>query len=382
MTKQYLASGCVAVAAAALMVAAVVAVVDVPVAGQSQVTPKPTIAKASVPKPAEPAKAGSKTAWGEPDLQGVWTSDAALGIPRERPEKFGNRAMLTDEEFADAHKSDEQRRTAGENAVGAFRNDGAWKTRSYRQTSLVIEPEDGHTPAFTEHALTRTATRDRGSFGEGPFRDPEDFTLYDRCITRGIVGSIMPVPYGNGHRIVQSPGVVAISYEMVHDTRVIYTDGRPHVPSTIRQYLGDSRGHWEGTTLVIETTNFTDRTSIGGGNGNGLRHSADMKMTERISRVDADELRYEVHVDDPKTYVKPFTISLPLTSPPGYVLLPYECHEGNYMLKNSLSAERAEDKALEEDTKKGIIRKRKSVQQNLDAGARPVPGRTNPDDQE
>jgi hypothetical protein len=367
MTKHVLASGCVAAVAAAMMVAAM------PVAAQ---------APAPAAKAAAPAKAAMKTPWGEPDLQGVWTSDAALGIPRERPEKFGSRANLTDEEFAEANKSDEQRRKAGENAVGAFRNDGAWKTRSYRQTSIVIEPEDGHTPAFTEQAQTRTATRDRGSFGEGPFNDQLDFTLYDRCITRGIVGSIMPVVYGNGNRIIQSPGVVVISYEMVHDTRVIYTDGRPHLPSKVRQYLGDSRGHWEGNTLVIETTNFTDQTSIGGGNGNGLRHSADLKLTERIYRVDGDELRYEVHIDDPKTYVKPWTLSLPLTSPPGYVLLPYECHEGNYMLKNSLSAERAEDKAIEEDAKKGIVRRRKSVQQNLDAGARPVPGRANPDDQE
>ncbi len=192
----------------------------------------------------------------------------------------------------------------------------------------------------------------------------------------------MPVVYGNGNRIIQAPGEVIISYEMVHDTRVIYTDGRPHVSGKIRQYLGDSRGHWEGNTLVIETTNFTDQTSIGGGNGNGLRHSLELKITERITRTDKDELRYEVHVDDPKTYVKPFTISLPLTSPPGYVLLPYECHEGNYMLADSLSAERTEDRAIAEDLKKGIVRRRKSIQQNLDAGARPVPGRTNPNDEE
>jgi hypothetical protein len=323
-----------------------------------------------------------KTPWGDPDISGVWTSDAALGIARERDAKYAGRPFLTDEEYNEAHKADEQRRVAGENAVGAFRNDGAWKTKSYRQTSLVIEPEDGRTPAFTEKALERTATRDRGSFGEGPFESPLDFTLYDRCITRGIVGSVMPVVYGNGNRIIQAPGQVIISYEMVHDTRVIYTDGRPHVGPRVRQYLGDPRGHWEGNTLVIETTNFTDQTSIGGGNGNGLRHSAELKITERITRIDKDELRYEVHVDDPKTYVKPFTISLPLTSPPGYVLLPYECHEGNYMLTDSLSAERTEDRAVAEDAKKGIVRRRKSIQQNLDAGARPIPGRTNPNDEE
>jgi hypothetical protein len=144
---------------------------------------------------ARPAKgfAQPRTDWGDPDISGVWTSDAALGIPRERPAKFGTRPFLTDEEYAEAQKADAARRARGENAVGAFRNDDAWKTKSYRQTSLIIEPADGHTPAFTPEALTRAAPRDRGSFGEGPFDSPLDFTLYDRCITRGIVGSIMPV---------------------------------------------------------------------------------------------------------------------------------------------------------------------------------------------
>src|SRR3954468_16806716 len=279
MTHRVLTSGSLAAVVAAVAFAAA------PVAGQAPAAKPAAAAQAvrpGIPKPVEGAKA-TRTPWGDPDLQGVWTSDAALGIPRERPEKFGNRAVLSDEEFAEAAKADAQRRDAGVNAVGAFRNDGAWKTRSYRQTSIVVEPEDGHTPAFTEQALTRAAPRDRGSFGEGPFNDQLDFTLYDRCMTRGIVGSIMPVVYGNGNRIVQAPGMVVISYEMVHDTRVIYTDGRPHVSPKIRQYLGDSRGHWEGNTLVVETTNLTAETSIGG-NGNGLRHSADMKIVERFTR--------------------------------------------------------------------------------------------------
>jgi hypothetical protein len=151
-------------------------------------------------------------------------------------------------------------------------------------------------------------------------------------------------------------------------------DGRPHLGKGVRQLLGDSRGHWEGNTLVVETTNLTDKTSIGL-NGNGLRHSEDMVMTERFTRVGADEIRYEITINDPKTYVKPFTISLPLMSPPGYQLLPYECHEGDYAVKNALSAERAEDRALEEDAKKGIIRARKAVtQDNVNA---PVTARPN-----
>ncbi|HUK37398.1 MAG TPA: hypothetical protein VLV86_25955, partial [Vicinamibacterales bacterium] len=296
MTRSYVAAGAAIV---------VLAAASIHVHGQSA-APKmtPDQVAAELRKPTK-GFVQPKTAWGDPDISGVWTSDAALGIPRERDAKYSGRPFLTDEEYNAAHKADEQRRLAGENAIGAFRNDGAWKTKSYRQTSLVIEPEDGRTPAFTDKALERSATRDRGSFGEGPFDSPLDFTLYDRCITRGIVGSVMPVVYGNGNRIMQAPGEVIISYEMVHDTRVIYTDGRPHVGPKIRQYLGDSRGHWEGNTLVIETTNFNDETSIGGGNGNGLRHSLAMKITERIARTDADELRYEVHIDDPNTYTKP-----------------------------------------------------------------------------
>ncbi len=159
------------------------------------------------------------------------------------------------------------------NAIGTFRGDYA--RRSFRQTSLIVDPPDGRTPAFTPAAEKRRAPRDRGTFGDGPFNTPEDFTMYDRCITRGIVGSVLRVVYGNGNRIVQAPGMVAISYEMVHDTRVLYTDGRPHVSPSIQQLLGDSRARWEGDELVVETTNLTDKTSIGP-NGNGLRHSDKM----------------------------------------------------------------------------------------------------------
>ena len=304
-----------------------------------------------------------KTPWGDPDISGVWTSDAAIGIPMQRPDQFGGRAELNDEEFAAKLTRDAQTRKRAENAIGSFRNDNAWLVKSFRQTSLIIDPPDGKMPAVTPEAEKRRATRDQGTFGGGPFDKTEDFTLYDRCITRGIVGSVLPVVYGNGNRIIQAPGQVIISYEMVHDTRVIYTDGRPHLGKGIRQLLGDSRGHWEGNTLVVETTNLTDKTSIGL-NGNGLRHSEEMVMTERFTRVGADELRYEITINDPKTYTKPFTISLPLMSPPGYQLLPYECHEGDYAVTNALSAERAEDRALAEDAKKGIIRARRPVTQD------------------
>ncbi len=334
-----------------------------------------TSAQAPAPAKKAPAKpwTAPKTPWGDPDISGVWTSDSVRGIPTQRPENLAGRAELTDEEYAAKVKRDEQTRVAAENAEGAFRNDGAWLKRSFRQTSLVTEPADGRIPPLTPDASKRAAPRDRGSFGEGPFWSYDDFTLYDRCITRGIVGSVLPVVYGNGNRILQTPGQVVLSYEMIHETRVIPTDGRPHVGQKIRQYMGDSRGRWEGNTLVVETTNLTDQTSIGA-NGNGLRHSADMKIIERFTRTEPDVLQYDITIEDPKTYTRPFRISIPLLSPPGFELLPYECHEGNYMLPNVLSGERAEDKALEEDAKKGIFRPRKGVQQGLDAGARPIAG--------
>ncbi len=300
-----------------------------------------------------------KTPWGDPDLQGVWSSDDTSGIPRERPKNLGNNLYLSDEAYAARVKQVEQGVKRGETDIGSFRNDFA--RRAFRQTSIIVDPPDGSMPAVTKEAEKRRATRDRGTFGEGPFETTEDFTLYDRCITRGIVGSVLRVVYGNGNRIVQAPGMVAFGYEMIHDTRIIYTDGRPHVGQAIRQYLGDSRARWEGDELVVVTTNLTDKTSIGG-NGNGLRHSDKMVITERFKRVAADVLQYQFTIDDPVTYVRPFTMSMPLTPLDGGVLLPYECHEGNYGLPNAMSAERAEDKAIEEDRKNGIVRARRAIQ--------------------
>jgi hypothetical protein len=325
------------------------------------------------------AKAGwtaPKTPWGHPDISGVWTSDGAIGIPRERPDELAGRVELTDAEYADKLKRDEATRKRSDATCGAFCNDNAWLKKSFNQTSLIVDG-DGKMPPTTAQADARRATRDRGTFGNGPFDSPLDFTNYDRCITRGIVGSILPVVYGNGNRILQTPNEVVISYEMVHDTRVIPLDGRPHISSKIRQYLGDSRGHWEGNTLVIETTNMTDQTSVGA-NGNGLRHSAGMKIIERITRSAPDELSYEIHFEDPQTYTRPFTMRIPLISPPGFQLLPYDCHEGNYMLAGVLAGERAEDKAIAEDMKKGIVRARKPVQANINAAPGTAAGEGGP----
>jgi hypothetical protein len=307
---------------------------------------------------AQPSYTPPKTPWGDPDLQGVWSSDDTQGIPMQRAQNVAG-LYQTDEQWAARQKQTQQGIQNALNAIGTFRGDYA--RRSFRQTSLIVDPADGRQPAVTPEAQKRRAPRDRGTFGDGPFDTPEDFTLYDRCITRGIVGSVLRVPYGNGNRIVQAPGMVAISYEMIHDTRVLYTDGRPHLNQSIRQYLGDSRARWVGEELVVETTNLTDKTSIGP-NGNGLRHSDKMKITERFKRVADDVIQYQITIDDPVTYASPYTISLPLTPLEGNVLLPYECHEGNLAIMQSLSAERAEDKALADDLAKGIKRARRPVQ--------------------
>jgi hypothetical protein len=310
-----------------------------------------------------------RTPWGDPDLQGTWSSDDTANIPASRPANFGDRLFMTDEEFKARQAAVAKGVQAGENAEGSFRGDFA--RRAFRQTSTIVDPPDGRQPAPTGEAKKRAAPRDQGTFGNGPFEWTTDFTLYDRCITRGIWGSVMRVIYGNGNRIVQAPGMVAISYEMIHDTRVFYTDGRPYVGNSIRQYLGDSRARWDGDVLVIETRNLTDKTSIGP-NGNGLRHSDQMKIVEKMKRVAPDILQYQITIDDPVTYGRAFTASLPLTPLDGGALLPYDCHEGNLAVKQSLGAERAEDAAVAADLAKGTKRERRPVQDGLDVGGRPT----------
>jgi hypothetical protein len=338
-----------------------------PILGQAVRAAPPLVVTAFGDNP-PPAYAGRRTAWGEPDLQGVWSSDDTAGIPLSRREEHGDRLYLDDKEFAERIMQVERGVQRAENeATSSFRGDFA--RRALPQTSLIVDPADGRLPAFTAEGMGRPMPR--GTYGNGPLDSYTDFSLYERCITRGIVGSTLRVVYGNGQRIVQAPGVVAVTYEMVHDTRLIYTDGRPHLNQAIRQYLGDSRARWEGDELVVETTNLTDRTAIGP-NGNGNRHSAEMKLTERFKRVADDILQYQITVDDPATYERPFTLSLPLTPLDGGRLLPYDCHEGNYAILQSLAGERAEDRALEEDRKKGIIRPRRPVQGGLGVGGQPI----------
>jgi hypothetical protein len=288
-----------------------------------------------------------RTAWGHPELDGIWTTDDMRGVPLSRPAQFGERRYLTDEEFAARAKQRASARDIDDARTGTFRNEEG--SRDFGYTSMVIDPPDGRVPTVTAAAQARRKAQPRGSFGEGPWDAVQDFSLYDRCITRGALGSIMPAVYGNGARIMQTPDAIVITYEMVHDTRVIPLDGRPHVGEGLQLWMGDSRGRWEGDTLVIESRNFTDRTAVG-----GAPHSAQLRMVERLTRIDPEMLDYEVRIEDPDTFTRPWTMRMTLTTQPGYQIFEYACHEGNHAMRNVLSAERAYEKAAEEAKAKGL----------------------------
>src|SRR5687768_12975264 len=304
-----------------------------------------------------------RTPWGDPDLQGTYTSDNSIGVPFERPAQFGARAELTDEEYSAKVNANEEQIAKDQNpepesefsaedpsAINASRH---WLERPEtpsRATSLVVDPPNGRLPELTAAGQERLAAR-RGRRGRGLPASYTDFTNYDRCLTRGLVGSIVPVIYGNGTQIVQAPGVVVIRNEMIHEARVISLDGSAHAGAGVRMWMGDSRGRFDGDTLVIETTNFTDRTGLGG-NGNGAVHSENLTLVERLSRVDANTLRYEFTVNDPETYTQPWTVAFDLDSRPGYEIYEYACHEGNLGLANMLSAARAEERAAAEPVRR------------------------------
>ena len=273
-----------------------------------------------------------RTPWGDPDLQGLWPGTAMMGVPMERPlPPSGARA-------------------GGPRGGGAgLGPPGHWGERGLpqQQTSLVVDPPDGRIPPMTDEGKRRTAAVTKTWYydndGGGPFAAPTDLSAYDRCITRGVVGSMLPVGYNAGNEIVQAPGVLALRNEMIHETRVIPLDGRPHVSPVLRHYMGDTRGRWEGDTLVLDTTNLTDKTGVGA-NGRALFHSAAMRLTERFTRTAGDTLQDTITIDDPQLWTRPWTMSFPLTRDDGYGMFEYACHEGNYGLRNMLSASRADEK--------------------------------------
>jgi hypothetical protein len=292
-----------------------------------------------------------RTSWGHPSFEGVWSTDDLRGVPMNRPREQADRLSLTPEEFAKRAAGDETGRDFTVNVGTFLRHEFGIRTFGY--TSLIVDPPDGQMPALTPAGEALARQRTRGTFGQGPFDGFEDFSLYDRCITRGVLGSLLPVIYGNGMRIAQNPESVAISYEMIHDTRVIPLDGRLPLDGGIRQYMGSARGHFEGDTLVVETTNFTDKTSVGV-NGGGPPNSERLKLTERFTRVDPAMIEYVATVDDPGAYVAPWTLRLMITSRPGYEVLEYSCHEGNGAVSHALSGERAYELQVADAKAKGL----------------------------
>lgn len=286
-----------------------------------------------------------RTSWGDPSFEGVWSTDDMRGIALSRPEQFGTRDTLTADEFRQRAAQAEAGMDRAVNTETFLRNE--WGIRTFGYSSLVVDPPNGRIPEMTQAARARAGNRDRGTFGPGPFNSFEDFTLYDRCVTRGVLGSALPVIYGNGMRITQSPGYFMISYEMIHDTRVIPIDGRAALDPNIKQWLGSARGHWEGDTLVVESSNYTDKTSVGT-NGNGVRHSEQFRLTERFTRVDPQMIEYIATVNDPGAYTAPFTIRMMITQQPNYQTYEYSCHEGNGAVGHSLSGERAFERQVAE----------------------------------
>jgi hypothetical protein len=291
-----------------------------------------------------------RTPWGDPDIQGNYTNLTEAGTPLEKPREFEGRTL------GDI-KADELRtikREAAARTINAFLGpteapDNWWQI-AYKniengaQAWMVIDPPDGKIPPLTPEAQQRqqAALEARKRNTRGPADSYTDRSLYDRCITRGFPSSGMPTIYGNSSQIVQGPGFVAITYEMIHDTRLIPVAPAAQVGKEIRSDMGYSRGRWDGDTLVVETTNFLPRSIYRNANADRL------KVIERFTPMGPKQLRWNVTLDDQSTWTKPWTFSMPLTLDPAEPMMPYECHEGNYGLKNILSAARAEERKAAE----------------------------------
>jgi hypothetical protein len=303
----------------------------------------PCILLAAIPAAAQKPWTVPRTPDGQPDLQGIWNN--ATLTPMERPAQYAGKATLTAQE-AEAFEKEEL------GNVNADRRDGSsvtdvnraynefWRDRGKitpdRRTSLIIDPPDGRVPPLTPAAQKRAADLAAQSKGHD-FDGPENRSLAERCIAVPNAGPpMLPANYNANYQIVQARGYVALLSEQIHDVRMIPTDGRAHLPPDVRQLLGDARGHWDGNTLVVETTNFTDRTSF---RGSGEH----MHLTERFTRTGADTMTYQFTVDDPETFTKPWTARIPMTKAQG-PLFEYACHEGNYGLAGSLAGARAQEK--------------------------------------
>jgi hypothetical protein len=295
-----------------------------------------------------PGWTAPRTPDGQPDLQGIWTN--ATITPFERPTALGSKAFLTEAEAAEFEKQAAARRleadrfTPGE--IGSYNQfwfDAGTKVLSTRQTSLVVDPPDGRVPV-------KRAAEEKRDYNLAHNGDSyEHMSVWDRCITRGVPGSMFPAGYNNAYQIVQIPGYVVIFHEMIHDARIIPIDARPPLAERVQLWMGDSRGRWEGDTLVIETTNFNDKgwiaTSTASGRIKGIPHTNRLRIVERLRRTAPDTISYSATIEDPEIYTRPWTVSFPLTEDPEYRIFEYACHEGNYAIENILRGARAQERA-------------------------------------
>lgn len=306
---------------------------------------------AAAPVWAQSAAGGNAKPWTpprtpdrQPDLQGIWTNSTIT--PFERPANLGKEQVLTDaqasalEERAAEQQVDRAPRPGDVGSYNQLWFDRGTKVVETKRTSLVVDPPDGRVPPLTPEAQKRVAAA-RAYAAAHPADGPEDRSLQERCILWPTAGPpMLPGPYNNNYEIFQTPGYVAILVEMIHDVRIIPLDGRPHLPGSLRQWMGDSRGHWEGNTLVVETTNFSSKTSLRGSDEK-------MRLTERFTRVNPDTILYEFTVDDPSAFTRPWTAQIPMTKSDG-PLFEYACSEGNYALGDILRGARAEEKKAAE----------------------------------
>lgn len=290
------------------------------------------------------------TPWGAPDLRGMWPIDHVNQTPVQRPERYGERRYLTDDEYAERAErlADMADRYEEENA-GDRIGMGHWVESGdpNRLTSLIFEPADGRVPPLTEAGRAEAATM-TSSWDDMQFDSIDDFNALERCITRGMPASMFPFMYNSGIEIMQAPGYVVIRLELIHETRIIPTDGRPPLSPAIRQWLGESRGRWEGDTLVVETTNFNGESPmlIVGPGGTKIPTSEELKVVERFTRTAPDTIDYEIHVEDPVVLTAPWTAGFPWKLDPEYEFFEYACHEDNeqlrYIMEMSRSAGQSE----------------------------------------
>jgi len=293
-----------------------------------------------------------RTVDGQPDLQGVWTN--ATITPFERPAQLAGKAFLTEQEAAEIEKQSAKSKVDRPPAAGDVGNynqvwfDSGTKVVSTRQTSLVVDPPDGRVPV--KPAAEAKRDYDLAHIGDSY----EHMSVWDRCITRGVPGRMFPAGYNNAYQIVQSAGYVVIMSEMIHDARVIPIDGiagRAHAPAEVRSWDGDSRGRWDGNTLVVDTTNFNGKgwiaTSAATGRIKGIPESEALHVIERFTRTDPGTIQYEVTIDDPNVYSKPWKVAIPLTRDAEYIVYEYACHEGNEAVENILRGARAKEQAAQ-----------------------------------